>query len=94
MTKYGSWDWYWVVPGIAPSRPTPVLPTPGTPLPTVTAVRGPGTATRGLNEVVGLKSVAQLTLDGHFSGFQGITEGYNLTIAGNPNNHKSIPGND
>ena len=42
----------------------------------------------GLNIVVGLKSVAQLTLGVHFSGFQGMTEVYNLYIAGNPNDHK------
>ena len=47
---------------------------------------------RSKNIVVGLKSVAQLTLDWHFSGFQGITEVYNLYVAGNPNDHNVIPG--
>ena len=37
---------------------------------------------------VGLRSVDQLSLYVHFSEIQGITEGYNLEIAGNPNNHK------
>ena len=41
----------------------------------------------GLNMVVGLKTVGQLTLSVHFSGFRGITEVYNLSKAGNPNNH-------
>ena len=42
--------------------------------------------------VVGLILVAQLSLYVHFSGFQGITEGYNLCTAGNPNDHNDIPG--
>ena len=44
--------------------------------------------------VVGLISVGQLSLSVHFSGFQGITELYNLAVAGNPDDHKSIPGNE
>ena len=48
----------------------------------------------GVNSAVGLKSVAQLSLDDHFSGFRDMTEGYNLVYAGNPNDHKYIPGND
>ena len=47
----------------------------------------------GVNMVVGLQMVAQLTLSVHFSGFQGITEGYNVAKAGNPNDHNVIPGN-
>ena len=41
---------------------------------------------------VGLKSVAQLTLCLQISGFQGITEVYNLALAGKTNNHLFIPG--
>ena len=44
--------------------------------------------------VVGLKSVRQLTLGAHFSGFQGITEVYNLAVAGKSINHYYIPGNE
>ena len=44
--------------------------------------------------VVGLKSVEQLTLSVDFSGFQGITEVYNLPLAGNPDDHKHIPGTE
>ena len=44
--------------------------------------------------VVGLISVAQLSLFVHFSGFWGITEGYNLVKAGNPNDHFVIPGTE
>ena len=44
--------------------------------------------------VVGLRSVRQLTLDAHFSGSQGITEVYNLPVAGISNNHYLIPGNE
>ena len=43
--------------------------------------------------VVGLKSVAQLSLGVLFSGFQGITEGYNVLRTGRINNHLVIPGN-
>ena len=42
---------------------------------------------RGLNSVVGLRSVDQLSLDGQISGFRGMTEVYNLIVAGIINNH-------
>ena len=48
----------------------------------------------GVNKAVGLKSVGQLTLDVHFSGFRGMTEVYNLRIAGIPNDQFVIPGTD
>ena len=44
--------------------------------------------------VVGLKTVDQLTLDTQISDIRGITEGYNLGIAGNPNDHNLIPGTE
>ena len=47
-----------------------------------------------INIAVGLKSVQQLTLSAQFSGFQGITEGYNLATVDNPNDQKHIPGFD
>ena len=47
-----------------------------------------------LNMAVGLISVQQLTLDGRFSGFQGITEVYNLVYVGIPNDHNVIPGTE
>ena len=50
--------------------------------------------TRGVNMVVGLKSVQQLSLGARFSGFQGMTEVYNLAVAGIPNDHNTIPGFD
>ena len=37
----------------------------------------------GVNEVVGLISVAQLSLYAQISDLRGITEGYNLAAAGN-----------
>ena len=37
---------------------------------------------------VGLKSVEQLSLSAEFSGFRGMTEVYNLLVAGNPDDHK------
>ena len=80
--------------GIAPSRTHPV-PTPGTPplAPSwhVSVLSG---QCGQLNVVVGLRSVDQLSLDRHFSGFQGMTEGYNLGLAGNPNDHNPISGTD
>ena len=45
------------------------------------------------NMVVGLKSVAQLSLVGHFSDIRGITEVYNVGLADNPNDHNVILGN-
>ena len=42
--------------------------------------------------VVGLISVDQLSLSLQISGFQGITEVYNVVKAGNPNDHKFILG--
>ena len=43
--------------------------------------------------VVGLRSVAQLTLVGLFSGFGTMTEVYNLMRIGRISNHLVIPGN-
>ena len=48
----------------------------------------------GYNMAVGLISVGQLTLEGHFSGSRGITEVYNVVKAGNANDHNVIPGTD
>ena len=47
-----------------------------------------------LKEAVELKSVAQLSLDAHISGFGTITEVYNLSDIGRINNHFVIPGSD
>ena len=44
--------------------------------------------------VVGLISVDQLSLCLRISGFQGITEGYNLPKIGRINNHSLIPGTE
>ena len=46
----------------------------------------------GCKVVVGFRSVDQLTLSAKISGFQGITEGYNLLYVGRIINHLSIPG--
>ena len=79
----------------SPSQvPTQYPTTPGTPPPPLwLPVRRAGPDMQ-VKEAVGLKSVAQLSLRPHFSGFRGITEVYNLDIAGNPNDHKFIPGKD
>ena len=98
ITKYGSWDGAWVVPGIAPSQAPPVPTTPGTPLPYPTVVLMTSVLPRGAaaqkNSVVGLKSVEQLSLSTQISGFQGMTEVYNLSAAGIPNDQKCIPGTE
>ena len=46
------------------------------------------------NMAVGLISVDQLSLCGHFSGFLGMTEVYNLSLVGRINNHFLILGNE
>ena len=90
----GPGDAVWLGTGIA--LPTP----PSPPLPRVHPSPHPPAATvaysvySGCNSGVGLKSVAQLTLDAYFSGFLSMTEVYNLLIAGIPNNHYLIPGNE
>ena len=84
---------YWWGTGIALPGTLPV-PHPGytPPLPTWLPVRRAGPDMQP-DSAVGLKSVAQLTLSLYISGFQGITEVYNLATVGNPNDHKCIPGN-
>ena len=74
----------------------PVLPhTPGTPLPHRS---GHAEACReqspGPNSAMGLISVDQLSLYVLFSGSEGMTEVYNLSKLGNPNDHFVIPGTD
>ena len=72
-----------------PTHPVPHYP--GYTIPPATrqqCTRGQQSAR--VNSAVGLKSVAQLLLSAHFSGFQGITEGYPVATAGNPNDHKYI----
>ena len=88
----GPWDGLGLGTGIALPATHPV-PTPGTPLPPPRAhavMHEAGIS--GLNMVVGLKSVAQLSLVTHFSGSQGITEVYNLLRIGKLINHSCIPG--
>ena len=66
----------------------PGYPTPGTPSryhPDLTA-SWYGSAPR-LNSAVGLNTVGQLSLSTHFSGFIGMTEVYNLAVAGILINH-------
>ena len=83
---------YWWVPGIALPAP-PLVPYPGYTSPSrMSTALGVSGSSHGVNMVVGLRSVHQLTLGTHFSGFRGITEGYNLVILGNPNVQNLIPG--
>ena len=77
------------LPGTHRLYPTPG--TPRTPLPTREWLPG---MSQWSNVAVGLISVDQLTLSHQISGFRGMTEGYNLIKAGNPNDHKCISGND
>ena len=69
-------------PGYTPAHP-------GVPGPARPGFAGPGTLSQ---EAVGLKSVDQLSLSVLFSGFRGITEGYNLLRIGRITNHLYIPG--
>ena len=98
MVKYGSWDGVWVVPGIALPGTHLIPTTPGTPPPHRAVPPGtvqlPHGSYGGVNIAVGLKSVGQLSLYVHFSGFLRFTEVYNLRIAGNANDHFVIPGTE
>ena len=79
----------------SPPPAHPAIPPPRVHLPPATRTRVMLPLRQAEAKVaVGLISVAQLTLVGHFSGFRGITEAYNLEIAGNPNDHYFITGND
>ena len=81
----------------SPSRHPPGYHYPGYTPPPPSGHGQPGTLPHGSysghNMVVGLKSVAQLTLEVLISGFRGITEGYNLATVGRINNHFVILGN-
>ena len=92
--KYGSWVGAWVGTGIALQPTHPIPTTPGTPSPYPYMPYVALLLAARLKEAVGLKSVDQLSLGTHFSGFRGMTEVYNLSIAGNPNDHFYIPGNE
>ena len=87
---------YWVGYRYSPPR-HPVLHHPGYTSPPPSRLAWPDRSVQRSgqlsNMVVGLISVAQLSLSVHFSGFRTITEVYNLVDTGNPNDHKGIPGN-
>ena len=72
----------------SPSRTHPHPTTPGTPSHGGPGIlRVPHGQSREHKVAVGLISVDQLSLYAQISGFQGMTEGYNLVTAGNPNDH-------
>ena len=97
MVKYGSWDGWGLGTGIVPLPATLPYHHPGytPPLPRAehAVCTPPHRATGGVQEAVGLKSVAQLSLRPVFSGLWTITEVYNLLVAGIPDDHYCIPGN-
>ena len=76
----------WLGTGIALPGTHPAPPsshTPGTPPLHHGSMLNTGTATpTGVKVAVGLKSVRQLTLDAQISGFEGMTEVYNLVRIG------------
>ena len=88
----------WLGTRYSPSQPPPYPHTPGTPLPYPhppwTGVHHAAGTYGGANSAVGLRSVDRLSLSDHFSGFEGMTEGYNLALVGRINNHLAIAGND
>ena len=87
MLNMGSWDGWVVVPGIALPAPTqPYPPRVHLPHPCTPGYAAAPLAHRG-NMVVGLISVAQLTLDDQISGFLTMTEVYNLLRIGRIINH-------
>ena len=91
MTKYGLPGTVWLGTGIALPATLPApLPRvhPSPTYPSTPASPGPHRQYQG---AVGLKSVAQLTLGPQISDIRGITEVYNLSVAGDPNDHKFIP---
>ena len=81
---------------VVPLQDPPSSHTPGTPLPSPPRSRRRSAVSAavysGLNMVVGLNPVGQLSLSAHFSDIQGITEVYNLSEIGRINNHSSFPG--
>ena len=87
-----------MVLGGYPVVPLPTHPssrTPGTPPPAPQLVPVQLSAVfLRLKYAVGLYSVGQLSLSVRFSRFLGMTEVYNLAVAGIINNHKYIPGNE
>ena len=97
MTELWVLEGAWVVPGIVHPPGTRPPTTPGTP-PHPHRLHGqagprPHRHDGGVNMVVGLISVGQVSLSVHFSGLPGITEGYNVAGIGRINNHFLIPGN-
>ena len=93
MTKYGSREGMGLGTGIA-LRDPPQSHTPGTPLPLPrTTCYTARSRHHGLNRVVGLISVGQLSLSVRFSEIEGITEVYNLLDIGRIINHFVIVGN-
>ena len=83
MTKYGVLKGLGLGTGIALPRTHPVPPTPGTPPLPAPAATVAYSVYSGLLMAVGLISVAQLSLYGHFSEIRTITEVYNLLEIGN-----------
>ena len=98
MMKYGTLGWLVGSTRYSPPGTLPAIPHPGyTPAPPAVRHRYTECSPQcpaGLKEAVGLKSVDQLSLCTLFSGFEGMTEVYNLSTAGIPNDHFSIPGNE
>ena len=87
ICKYGSWDEWDLGTGIAPLPTTQLPTTPGTPLPPQYMPYVARAVSQTQNSAVGLISVDQLSLVSRFSGFLGMTEVYNLSDVGIPNDH-------
>ena len=94
----GPWDGLGCVPGIVPLPAPQSYHHPGYTPPhhmlTPGLITVPHVHVPEVNSAVGLKSVDQVSLSLHFSGFQGFTEVYNLVEIHKITNHSVIPGNE
>ena len=84
------------LPGTHPAIPSRHHPgyTPATPTGSARLATWVHGGVPDCNMAAGLISVAQLSLDARISGFQLMTEVYNLSDIGRINNHLHIPGFD
>ena len=84
----------WLGTGIAPPGTHPIPSTPGTPPPCHPSAVYPRAASPRTIKCRGAQIGSSTHLRCPFLGFRGMTEVYNLSLAGNPNDHKCIAGKE